>query len=244
MTLDEFIEMVCQRPLPQNPMARARTLAKELAEGAVIGVWDINIRAFRGQISDPDVNAYREARWQGNDPHYALLYRMGYLTEGVTDLDMTPTPAAYAMIEDAEPSSIFISYSRQESSTFALLVLERLKNAGLQPFLDLALEPGENWHEGLKERIQSREYLVLLLGPTTLASVHVVEEIVWALEAGLTLVPIWQPGFQYRRADWPDLPEPVADALTNTHTIRVLEANPLAYNNAIVELLNRFGITL
>ena len=210
----------------------------------MVGVWDINIRAFRGQISDPDVNAYLEARWQGNDPHYALLYRMGYLAEGVTDNDMTPTPAAYAMIEDAEPSSIFISYSRQESSTFALLVLERLKNAGLQPFLDLALEPGENWHEGLKERIQSREYLVLLLGPTTLASAYVVEEIEWALAADLTLVPIWQPDFKYQRSDWPDLLDSVAEALTNTHTIRVLEANPLAYNNAIVELLNRFGITL
>jgi hypothetical protein len=96
----------------------------------------------------------------------------------------------------------------------------------------------------LKERIQSREYLVLLLGPTTLASPYVVEEIAWALAAGLTLVPIWQPGFQYRRDAWPELPDHVADALTNTHTIRVLEENPLSYNNAIVELLNRFGITL
>lgn len=31
--------------------------------------------------------------------------------------------------------------------------------------------------------------------------------------------------------------------LNTRHTIRVLEESALAYNNAIVELLNRFGIT-
>ena len=35
MDIHEFLDKVCQRPLPQNPMARIRTLAKELAEGAV-----------------------------------------------------------------------------------------------------------------------------------------------------------------------------------------------------------------
>lgn len=243
MTLKEFITAVCQRPLPQNPMARIRTLAKELAEGTVVDVWDINIRTYRGKIMDTNVQAYLKERWQDNAPHYSLLYRMNYLTEGVTPNDLAPTPLAFALIEDTEPSTIFISYSRKESSPFALLVLERLKGAGLQPFLDLALTPGENWHEGLKERIQSREYMVLLLGPTTLESPYVAEEIEWALDAGLTLIPIWQPGFQYRSPDWPKLPQMVANALANTHTIRVLEENPLSYNNAIIELLNRFGIT-
>jgi hypothetical protein len=31
--------------------------------------------------------------------------------------------------------------------------------------------------------------------------------------------------------------------LRTTHTIRVLEESALGYNNAIVELLNRFGVT-
>ncbi len=244
MTLDEFIKQVSERPLPQNPLARIRVLAQELAAGTLAGVWDINIRTFRGRITDQDVQAYLEQRWQGDEPHYSLLYRMDYLTEGVTKDDIALTAAAYALIEEAEPSTIFISYSRQESSALALLVLERLKNAGLQPFLDLALEPGENWHEGLKQRVQEREYFVLLLGTTTLESTFVIEEIEWALAAKNIIIPIWQPGFQYRSSDWPHLPPLVADALTNTHTIRILEANPLEYNKALTELLNRFGVTL
>jgi hypothetical protein len=35
----------------------------------------------------------------------------------------------------------------------------------------------------------------------------------------------------------------VREALASRHTIRVLEESALAYNNAIIELLNRFGVT-
>ena len=243
MTLNEFIKHVSERPLPQNPLARIRVLAKELAEGTLVGVWDVNIRTFRGRMTDQNVQMYLDLRWSGEEPHYSLLYRMDYVTEGVTKDDIALTSAAYNLIEEAEPSTIFISYNRQESSPLALLVLERFKNAGLQPFLDLALEPGENWREGLKMRVQEREYFILLLGANTLNSPFVIEEIEWALAAGRTIIPIWQPGFQYRSADWPALPPVINDALTNTHTIRILEANPLEYNKALAELLNRFGIT-
>ena len=243
MTLDEFITQVSERPLPENPLTRIRILAKELAEGTLLGMWDINIRTFRGRMIDQDIQIYLDRRWQGSEPHYSLLYRMNYLTEGVTKDDITPTAAAYALVEETEPSTIFISYSRRESSALALLVLERLKSAGLKPFLDLALEPGENWREGLKARVQEREYVLLLLGRTTLESVYVVEELEWALAAQRTILPIWQPGFQYRSADWPSLPSPIDYALTHTHTIRILEENPLEYDKALTELLNRFGMT-
>ncbi len=44
--------------------------------------------------------------------------------------------------------------------------------------------------------------------------------------------------------DWRNIVTPEIDAaLNNTHTIRVLEESASAYNTAIVELLNRFGIT-
>ena len=71
----------------------------------------------------------------------------------------------------------------------------------------------------------------------------VVEEIGWALEAKLTFIPIWHNGFSYKSEDW-TLPPPIDEALRLRHTIRVLEENPLAYNNAIIELLNRFGGTV
>jgi ADP-ribosylglycohydrolase len=52
-------------------------------------------------------------------------------------------------------------------------------------------------------------------------------------------MPIWHNGFVYRPEEWSQLPPEVSRVLGTTHTIRVLEESALAYNNAIVELLNR-----
>ena len=185
---------------------------------------------------------YLVKRWQGEiDVNYYIhdLLR----TNGFLDSEVRLTKLAFDLLETTEPSTIFISYRRAESSAFALLVLARLKHEGLEPFLDMALEPGENWHAGLKERIQSRDYFILLLGKTTLASPYVIKEIEWALEKDLAIIPIWQPNFEFSAGEWPDLSEPLKHKLSNTHTIRVLEENPLEYDKAMTELLNRFGIT-
>jgi hypothetical protein len=232
MTPDEFIEKMCQRHLPQNQMARVRTLAKEMAEGVLEGVWG-------NSVYGDEFAAYLSKRWKSNAPPLHILAANGYIEH-----EMSPAPiaAAYALVELTEPSTIFISYKRSESSAFALLVLARLKQGGLEPFLDLALEPGEDWQAGLKNRIQSRDYFVWILGPTSLQSEVVNKEIQWALEGGLAIIPIWHGGFKYNPAEWNLSPE-IDRALQHTHTIRVIEESALAYNNAIVELLNRFGIT-
>ncbi|MBZ0276220.1 MAG: hypothetical protein K8I60_08755, partial [Anaerolineae bacterium] len=68
------------------------------------------------------------------------------------------------------------------------------------------------------------------------------KEITWAIESGLSIIPVWHNGFTYRSADW-SLAPAVDQALSKTHTIRVIEESAVAYNNALVELLNRFGVT-
>lgn len=235
-----WLDRVCARELPQNPMARIRTLAKELAEGAVELCWGTVIRNFRGQLIDQNINTYIERRWEANIPHLGLLVNNDYLREEGNDVFITR--AAFELLDEAEPTNIFISYKRSESSAFALLVLARLKAAGLEPFLDLALVPGENWSDGLRTRIGQYDHLIVLLGQETLKSEVVLQEIQWALEAGLSIIPIWHNGFKYQSGAW-DVPPNVDEALSRRHTIRVLEESALAYNNAIVELLNRFGIT-
>lgn len=237
---EQFIARVKQRPLPTNPMARVRTLAKELAEGAASGVWPSDLNGFRGAIHDEEVQQYVAQRWSGESPHLSLLVMNDYLRwEGNTTFI---TKAAFELLDEAEPANIFISYKRSESSAFALLVLARLKMAGLEPFLDLALVPGEDWESGLRERIRKYDYLVALLGKETLRSEVCGKEIQWALEAGVKIIPVWHNGFVYNSADW-TLPAEVETALQKTHTIRVIEESALGYNNAIVELLNRFGVT-
>jgi hypothetical protein len=112
----------------------------------------------------------------------------------------------------------------------------------LKQFLDVALEPGEDWHAGLKERIQQYDYFILLLGTDTLASKIVAKEITWALDAGLKIIPIWHNEFKYETGKW-DLSPEIDNLLQNTHTIRVLEESASGYEKALIELLNRFGVT-
>ena len=258
MTLDEFLDNVCQRPLPQSKIAQVRTLAKELAEGAAEDVWDTTFSARhidRDKHPDsspfqPDYEGlarYFDRRWaETTAPSLMLLVTNQYLTAEPHDrfrTYFTSTRAAFDLIDDVEPAKIFISYKRSESSAFALLVLARLKAEGLEPFLDLAIEPGQQWRQHLEERIRNSDYFILLLGPTTLQTQAVTrQEIMWALRYQCTIIPIWHNGFQYQPGA-PDMPADIDSALQNTHTIRVLEESALAYNNAIVELLNRFGIT-
>jgi hypothetical protein len=179
-------------------------LAKELAEGASEEIWEalIHFSADYGVNDDgrnivtyhathAKVKTYIEARWENNIPDLNLLVSNGYLSkQGKSNFYIERL--AFGLVQETKPSTIFISYKRSESSAFALLVLKSLKQEGLEPFLDLALEPGEDWHAGLKERIQSRDYFILLLGQTTLQSDYVIKEIEWALEKGLAIIPIWQ----------------------------------------------------
>lgn len=245
MTLEEFLEKVCARPLPQNSMARLRLLARELAEGAVEGVWDTDIRVYRGELIGTETSLrilqYLEKRWNSTSiAPFELLTNNDYLRRD--DSYYVIVKPAFDLLEEVETANIFISYKRSESSAFALLVLARLKAEGLEPFLDLSLVPGENWQDGLRERIQKYDYLIALLGKQTLSSEVAIQEITWALDAGLTVIPIWHNGFSYQSAAW-ILPPAIDRLLTSTHSIRVKEESALEYNNAIVELLNRFGIT-
>jgi hypothetical protein len=63
--LAQFMETVLARPLPQNPMARVRTLAKEMAEGAALSLWNIYLYTFRGQLTldQETLIGYLEKRW-------------------------------------------------------------------------------------------------------------------------------------------------------------------------------------
>ncbi len=243
--LDTFLKTVLARELPQNPMARIKTLAKELAEGAAQDVWPLAIYLFRGGLitNQTELITYLEQRWNNVYPGLGLLLVNGYLEYDPSAKDtVLISRAAFALMTEAEPANIFISYRRKESSAFALLVLARLKMAGMNPFLDLALEPGEDWEQGLKERIKQHQYVIVLLGPSTLESEVCRQEIKWGIEYGLKIIPIWHNGFIYRSGEW-DVALSIDRALSKTHTIRVIEESALGYNNAVIELLNRFGVT-
>lgn len=273
-----WLTKVCARELPQNPMVRIRTLAKELAEGAADSIWatliwaNVRVALVDGLTEEQkavetkkqiekrapgflELQKYLYKRWNQNYPGFTLLCVNGYLAvppELEHDTQQSKihpefsyyhiTEKAFHLINEVEPANIFISYKRSESSALALLILKSLKIEGLEAFLDLALEAGENWHAGLKERIQQYDYFVLLLGKETLKSEVVLKEIQWALEAGLSIIPVWHNGFKYQSDQW-QLPPDIDHKLSNTHAIEVKEESALGYDTAITELLNRFGVT-
>jgi len=238
---EAWLTDVCERPLPKGKLARAKTLARELAEGVIEEFWDSALILDKNRQLEPLSDygrSYHSKRWRCNSVKSNVLRALKYV-DGSYHL----SEKAFNLLDEAEPATIFISYSRDDSSAFALLVLSRLKQHGLEAFLDMALQPGEDWHAGLKERIQQYDYFVVLLGKETLKSEYVRKEILWALEANLIILPIWHNGFEYNRADWPDLEPEIDEVLRNRHTIRVIEENALAYDGALTELLNRFGVT-
>jgi hypothetical protein len=252
MSIDTFLERVKQREMPTNPLARIQVLARELAEGAASGLWMVLFDRFdieRGEKDSFSQNlaSYFETRWNGidNSPNLYLLAKNGYLLDeeqGRFSSVFSITKAAFDLLNISEAASIFVSYKRSESSAFALLVANVLRQAGLSPFVDMQLEAGGDWREQLKKTIEQSDYLILLLGQKTLDSDVTLQEIAWAQAAKTTIIPIWHNGFAFKGSDWPKLDDGLRDLLANTHTIRVTEENPLAYNTAMTELLNRFGI--
>jgi hypothetical protein len=260
---EAFMQKVMQRSLPNNGMARIRMLARELAEGATEEVWQpsivINVqqRTIEGKsvqvslVPHESIQKYLEIRWGNQHPDLILLRYNGYL-ERRTDNNTVHeiTEKAFLLVDEVEPSTIFISYRRKESSAFALLVLARLKEHGLKAFLDMSIQAGNNWHAHIKEQIGIHGSFIVILNHETLDSEAVCNEIQWAMDAKKAILPVAHPKFEYveykkLRTDEGkfNLTPEMDFMLTNTHTIRVLEESALAYNNAIVELLNRFGIT-
>lgn len=258
MTIDEFIEKCKRRSTPVNPMSRIKALARELAEGAVASLWPATfdgsyiVHEARREHEAYGIPMYQyiEARWGTLDFsdawyegwYFDMLKHNDYLRSAENNWVYTLTKNAFDLIDEADPASIFISYKRKESSEFALLIEDRLKAANLSPFLDKQLQAGDDWHAELEERIKNSDYFLLILGRETLQSEVTVREIGWALQYKVRLIPIWHHGFGFAAREWPDLPAAVSQALANTHTIRVIEENPLTYDTALRELLNRFGV--
>ncbi|GAB5491573.1 MAG: hypothetical protein Phog2KO_17880 [Phototrophicaceae bacterium] len=256
MTIDEFIEQVKKRDMPRNPMAKIETFARELAEGAAHGLWSTEFNSFAvsfegRRVNTPEVQPiydYIMARWSDldNAPTYNLLVQNGFLTYDNPqqyELLYTITKSAFDLLTSAETAKIFISYKRSESSSFALLINHVLRQAGLNPFIDMQLQAGADWRKQLRDTIHQSDYLILLLAPTSEQSKATIQEIEWAMGAGTTIIPIWHRGFSYKKSDWVTVSETVCELVADTHTIRVPEENPLAYNTALTELLNRFGVS-
>ena len=244
--LDKFVEERRQIPIPSGDVARIKLLAKELALGVHRNLWTSTIQTMPSDtvggevVPVGDLAKYLEKRW--GDRHIGhrlqLLQGHGYIHGGYT-----LTQAAFDLLSETEPYNVFISYKHRESSAFALLINAKLKEHSLVPFVDMALEAGGNWHAELEGRIRDCDYFIVLLGKETLTSEPTVKEIAWAIQYRKTIIPVWHSGFDLSSDKWNEVDSKVKEAIQRTNAIRVIEESASDYNRAIVELLNRFGIT-
>ena len=263
--LKEFLEERSKFEIPDNYVTWVRQLAEELAIGVHKGLWPGGFHTAWGNegitIDDNNIVKFGLRRWNLKDWTQTLerLHGTGYIVNRPNQY-VTITRDAFDLLQEAAPYNIFISYRRKDSSAFALLVSLRLKQFNLVPFVDMALEPGGNWHADLEDRIKGCDYFIILLGKDTLASDMTVKEVCWAIDSNKTIIPIWhnefgnEADFDLRRfivqlaANWNDENldsriSDVRDVIQQTNAIRVTDESASGYNTAIVELLNRFGIT-
>ena len=172
-------------------------------------------------------------------PRISVLMANGYISQ-----EKILLKASFDLLRSPVLSNVFISYRRNVSSAFALLVSARLKAFGINGFLDMSILPGENWIDDIQRRIRNCNSVILLVAPGTLESEHVQKEIEWSLEAKTLIIPIYHAGFKSFSTDYGTILNPrISEPLQNINGIHVLDESALGYNNAIVELLNRFGVT-
>ncbi|MBZ0308547.1 MAG: toll/interleukin-1 receptor domain-containing protein [Anaerolineae bacterium] len=237
-------------PPPKNHLDRIRALALDLAYGFVNGEFPPRFQSASRNARQTlegagDINRnnnfkiYLDEKWKTHYPNAQDLELVGYaqlVEHAQTGFPVyTLTQKALALLEQpAKPPTIFISYKRDESAAFGLLIVARLKMVGIpNPFIDMDIRPGDEWHGHLQKTVQNSEYLISLLAPRTLESEIVRQEIRWAKEASVQIIPVWHNGFK----GYDNLPP----ELSGKNAIRVKEESAEEYNNAIIRLLNRLG---
>ena len=241
--LEKSLEERSKIPIPGGDVPRVRLFAKELALGLHKGLWDDFIAVNpRFGPNDGNLKQFLRNRWQEYD--FEQLIDLLVFHDYVNRTDAYRlSGTTVELLEEVETYNVFISYKRSESSAFALLVNARLKEHSLVPFVDMALEAGGNWHADLERQIRDCDYFIILLGKETLSSPMTVKEIQWALAYKKIIIPVWHSGFDLSDKRWADGDENVTDAIQQTNAIIVQDESASGYNSAIVELLNRFGIT-
>jgi TIR domain len=239
-----------EQPAPTNPLERIHTLARDLAYGAMNGLWSSKISLsfvardeywwISTEGNEVSISDYLETKWQNEQPSANVLMSFGYFSllaerESGTIVYLL-TEKAFGLLEKpTAPPTVFISYRRSQSSALGLLVVARLKAAGVpNPFIDMVIDPGAEWHALLEKTVRGSRYFIALLAPGTLESTYVRQEIEWALNTpDQIIIPFWHNGFT-PGADYPA-------GLETRNAIRLKEESAEEYELAMIKLLNRLG---
>ena len=232
-------------PIPKEKVAQIHEFATDLAVGFNDGAWPSNFllsETVGGDNWALDEGAelleeLESKKWGGTFPKYHSLISMGYLTHSRLDTYELTEKALSLVDEPVTQPNLFISYKRSESSAFALLLEARIKyETNATPFLDKSIEPGDDWHPRLEEKVKSCEAFVCVIWRGTLDSKYVQNEIRWALSNGKNnlILPVWHNEYDGSHPN---------DPLQSKQAVIVGDENTKNYDSAVNEIMNRLGFS-
>jgi hypothetical protein len=233
-----------QQPRPDDPVQKIHDYARDLAYLALQSKMSAEIQVgARGWSGDPRYEADNDspelasfrAKWWESDwfagPDYGLLASYQYMTICETNAYLLAAPAFALLDKPARKPTVFISYRRKDSSAFALLIEARLRLVGVDSiFIDKHIQAGDTWHDRLETVIAECEQFICLVGPGTLESSVIADEIRAAVAAGSRIISIWHQG--------QTMDERTPAELRKRHAILVSGESARDYETAISELLN------
>jgi hypothetical protein len=236
-----------QQPRPDDPLEKIHDYARDLAYMALQGVISAEMRVgargwkgdprYESELDSPDLVAFRNKWWASDTfagPDFGLLASYEYVTVPELDVYLLTAQALALLQKPAGKPMVFISYRRKDSSAFALLVEARLRLVGVDSiFIDKNIQAGEIWHERLAEIIGQCQHFICLVGPNTLTSPVIADEIRAAVAAGCRIISVWHAG--------QSMDDQTPADLRKRHAISVTGESAREYETAISELLNTLG---
>ena len=239
---------------PHGRSERLREFATDLAVGYDEGAWGLKLwltptddNSLHWEILDAEENDLLELpmdKWENPAPDITGLRSVGYV-EAVDKERKDPYFGAFLLTEKclslSKPrAKVFISYRRDESTTFALLLEARIKQeTNAKPFLDKNLQPGEEWHGVLEGKIREAGAFICLLGKKSLDSEFVRKEIQWALDSrdNKLIIPVWHNQFDEQQKEYREL---VKD-INHNNAVIIHNEGADEYDAGVNKILNRLG---
>jgi len=89
-----------------------------------------------------------------------------------------------------DPSTAFVSYSREDSE-FVLRLVKDLKARGAKVWMDkLDIRPGQRWEFEIEEALNGCSRMLLILSPASVGSRNVLAEAAFAIDEGKEIIPV------------------------------------------------------
>ncbi len=255
-----FNDDVLNTSPPESLADRIRTFARLVAYGVMCEYWPVSF-VVRNEGSGDEMwsTDYRffgdtllgilyKTAWKDKAPSVTHLELFGYADRDYSvDNLYTLTSAAINLLDQPLHQKAFISYRRSESTAFAMLLYDRLKLKGFDPFVDLQSLKTGDWHPKLETAIKNTDFFICLIQEGTLENSRWVRrEIEWALQHAKEVIPVFYNGLTPETAKQnhqnSEYSEDIEE-LFSKHAITVaIEGDVNAYEGAIRQLLQMLEI--